>query len=130
MGSSSGNPQHMLGNTVGVRSAGQSQDFLGGAIGSNPQPSNNPQDEPFSEDSSHLSSQPGGMLQGAGAQAMGGGLLNPSSNQVQGSGFQGAGSSDMTSNDLSSGFNFGGSSGGMFGGENPFQTSFKKSMML
>lgn len=64
------------------------------------------------------------MMQGGGLQGSSGpsgGLLNQSQNPVQGAGFQGA-NSDMGSNDMSSAFKFGGStSGGMFGGENPFQ---------
>jgi len=56
--------------------------------------------------------------------------VNQSSNPVQGNGFQSA-ASDLNPSDLASGFNFGGTNGGgMFGGENPFQKSFKQSMML
>ena len=101
-------------------------------MGTNPL-MNNPQDEPFTDGSSHLSSQPGGLLSGngpLGAQGLAGGLVNQSSNPVQGNGFQSA-ASDLNPSDLASGFNFGGTNGGgMFGGENPFQKSFKQSMML
>ena len=139
MGSSStGNASHMLGTGAGVRNSGATgtglgKDFLGAGMAPNPS-SNNPQDEPpFSDTTSHVSSQPGTMMQGGGlpgASGPSGGLLNQSQNQVQGSGLLGT-NSDMSSTDMSSAFKFGGStSGGMFGGENPFQKGLQQSLMM